>query len=298
MPLLEFRTLIQNLFLSTVRIESDTSEGQSVGTGFLFAYESESWPEGQAAFFLVTNKHVVEDAAGGWFYFLGSSGPGTPALGHSVQVGAPSYKDAWHSHPNPEIDIAILYLNDVLREEAGPDGRTLGEITTAAPIRSMHVPNTRRIEELDAIEDIIFIGYPDGLYDEINLTPIARKGITATPPQLDYGGDPVFLIDATVFPGSSGSPVFAAPNTIRSNEDRDTMIVGSQMMLLGVLSEAFFTTESGKIESSDIPGSQEMSGEKSVKIKQMIDLGYVYKSTTVLETIADFEKKYVSGTGI
>jgi hypothetical protein len=64
----------------------------------------------------------------------------------------------------------------------------------------------------------------------------------------------------------------------------------SQMMLLGVLSEAFFTTEEGKIESGTIPTPQEMT----LKIEQMIDLGYVYKSSTVLETIKDFEAKYVN----
>jgi hypothetical protein len=35
-----------------------------------------------------------------------------------------------------------------------------------------------------------------------------RRGMTATPPQLDYCGRPTFLIDASVFGGSSGSPVF------------------------------------------------------------------------------------------
>lgn len=287
---MEFRALIQNLFLSTVRIESSTPEGRIVGTGFVYAHERVSLPEGGVAFFLVTNKHVVEDAEGGWFYFLGSGGPRTPALGHSVQVQAPSYADAWHGHPNLAIDIAVLYLNELLHYREEPDSPTLGEITSTAPVRSVHVPTPERIEELDAIEDIIFIGYPDGLYDELNLTPIARKGITATPLHLDYGGQPVFLIDATVFPGSSGSPVLAAPNTIRSNENRDIALVGSQMMLLGVLSSAFFTTEQGKIESGPIPTPQGMS----IEVEQMIDLGYVYKSSTVLETIEDFEEKYVN----
>ena len=63
---MEFRTLIQNLFLSTVRIESSTPEGRIVGTGFVYAHERVSLPEGGVAFFLVTNKHVVEDAEDGF----------------------------------------------------------------------------------------------------------------------------------------------------------------------------------------------------------------------------------------
>ncbi len=135
----------------------------------------------------------------------------------------------------------------------------------------------------------MFIGYPDGLYDELNLTPIARKGITATPLHLDYGGDPAFLIDATVFPGSSGSPVFAAPNAIRSNENRDLMLIASRMMLLGVLSSGFVTMEQGKIKPGPIPPPQGMA----IEVEQMIGLGYVYKSSTVLETVENYVEKYV-----
>ena len=283
---MKFQTLIQSLFLSTVRIEANLPEGEAaIGTGFLFAFES---PDRPVTFFLVTNRHVVEDAESGWFTFIRSGEGSTPALGHGVRVEMPSFEEAWHGHPNPELDIAVLSLSPMIHHRVEPNGPTVGEITSAAPVRSVHVPTPEHLETLDAIEDIIFIGYPDGLYDELNLTPIARKGITATPLQLNYGGEPVFLIDATVFPGSSGSPVFAAPNTLRANEDRSITVVGSQMMLLGVLSEVFFTTEEGKIESGPIAPASEMS----VSVEQAIDLGYVYKASTVLEAIEDYVERY------
>lgn len=304
---MRFQTLTQHLFLSTVRIESFTSKGKGVGTGFVFAYEeADRLPEGlDTIFFLVTNKHVVEKAKGGWFYFLGASGPGSPALGHSVQIQAPSYTEAWHGHPDPEIDVAVLSLNLMIHHKEKPDGPTIGEITSVAPIRSVHVPTPQQIEEnLDAIEEIVFIGYPDGRYDTVNLTPIARKGITATPLQLDYGGKPVFMIDASVFRGSSGSPVFAAPNTIRSNENRDVSIVGSQMMLLGILKGVFATTAEGKIELVPIEPDEETHDAEetdsppsapgvAIKVEQMIDLGYVFKASTILETIEDYIEQYL-----
>lgn len=125
---------MQQLFLSTVRIESYISEGMKVGTGFVFAHEPDYLPEGQAAFYLVTNKHIVEDSEGGWFYFIGSSGAGTPALGDDVEIEMPPrFEDAWHGHPNPEVDVAVLYLNDMLHHRVEPDGSTVGEITSAAP---------------------------------------------------------------------------------------------------------------------------------------------------------------------
>ena len=70
------------------------------------------------------------------------------------------------------------------------------------------LPKEEQIEYFAAIEDITFIGYPSGLYDSVNKLPIIRQGITATPIWNQFNGENVFLIDAGVFPGSSGSPVF------------------------------------------------------------------------------------------
>lgn len=58
---------------------------------------------------------------------------------------------------------------------------------------------------------VTFIGYPNGLYEFTSLLPIVRQGYAATAMHIDHGGKPTFLIDAFVFPGSSGSPVFLVP---------------------------------------------------------------------------------------
>ena len=87
-------------------------------------------------------------------------------------------------------------------------------------ITSDLVPDQSTIDELAAVEEITFIGYPSGLYDEHNVTPLVRRGITATPAWNDFQGEPTFLIDAGVFPGSSGSPVFCFEPRCLHNEDR------------------------------------------------------------------------------
>jgi len=58
-----------------------------------------------------------------------------------------------------------------------------------------------QLGELSAIEDIIMIGYPDGIWDSINNQPIIRRGITATQPKNNFNGKQEFLIDAACFPG-------------------------------------------------------------------------------------------------
>jgi len=50
--------------------------------------------------------------------------------------------------------------------------------------------------ELDSLEEVLFVGYPNGLYDSKHFTPVVRRGTTATPLQLDYRGEPAFLVDA------------------------------------------------------------------------------------------------------
>lgn len=57
-----------------------------------------------------------------------------------------------------------------------------------------------QLGELSAIEDIIMIGYPDGIWDSINNQPIIRRGITATQPKNNFNGKQEFLIDAACSP--------------------------------------------------------------------------------------------------
>lgn len=54
------------------------------------------------------------------------------------------------------------------------------------------VPKEEQIKYFAAIEDITFIGYPSGLYDNVNKLPIIRQGITATPIWNQFNGENVF----------------------------------------------------------------------------------------------------------
>jgi S1-C subfamily serine protease len=274
-------TLAENLLFSTVRIEASGSERDSIGTGFVFAYESELMGEGRAAFFMVTNKHVIRDASNGSFVFIKADDEGNnPVLGHGVKIPIMQFEDHWHGHPNDEVDVAVMYLNPI--NKAVEDA---GELTYVRPIAKNHITTQDVIDRLDAVEEILFIGYPDGLYDEANLTPIIRRGSTATPLQLDYGNEPAFLIDASVFPGSSGSPVFIANfATYMNRRTGEVFAGGSRTIFLGILSASFFIEEDGQIERRPIPMAKE---ELVVTTEQMIDLGYVYKASTITETIED-----------
>lgn len=62
--------------------------------------------------------------------------------------------------------------------------------------------------DLDVVEEIIMIGYLNGLWDEKNNFLIFRKGIIVIYLVIDYNGWIEFFIDAVCFEGLSGLFVF------------------------------------------------------------------------------------------
>lgn len=128
------------------------------------------------------------------------------------------------------------------------------------------------VSELDAIEDITFVGYPSGMFDTHNFLPIARRGTTATPISVDYQGKPTFLIDAAVFPGSSGSPVFLANRGMYQSRDGG-MVVGGRFACLGLVAAVHYRNLGGDVF--------ELDTKLGVNIQEPIGLGIVYKATTI-----------------
>jgi S1-C subfamily serine protease len=197
---MEVRTAAEQLLFTTVRIEVDVPGGTATGTAFIFTYD---WDDKQAHF-LVTNKHVVDDAERGRFFFTLMDEDHKPLIGQRYNCGFNNFRLAWHYHPDPNVDIAVMPMVPILTQIHDAGYRVFFKSVT-----DDLVPAQDQATDLDAVEDVMFIGYPDGIYDVKHLMPIVRRGITATPFEIDYNGEPKFLIDASVFPGSSGSPVFS-----------------------------------------------------------------------------------------
>lgn len=216
---------------------------------------------------------MVEGASRGRFFFARKTGE-EPAMGERVQIQWDKFEERWYKHPDPEIDIAAMPIVPTMKklEELGQD-IFFRHITDKMALR------TEWLEDLDALEEIMFVGYPSGIYDEVNLLPIIRKGVTATPLHVDYNGKPIFLIDASVFPGSSGSPVFIYnPSGFGTNK---SFTVGSRFIFLGVIAEVLIRQETGTLEFVSIP----IKIEPRIRTKETLDLGIVYKANTVIETV-------------
>jgi hypothetical protein len=115
------------------------------------------------------------------------------------------------------------------------------------------IASAEALASLDPIEDITMIGYPNGIWDEVNNLPIVRRGITATSASGKHQGKSEFLIDAACFPGSSGSPVFIYNNGSYGGFGGAGLVVGIRLMLIGVLYAGHLHTAVGEIKVVPIP---------------------------------------------
>lgn len=119
------------------------------------------------------------------------------------------------------------------------------------------------------------IGYPNGLSDQHNNLPIVRRGITATPPSLDFNGQRQFVVDCGCYPGSSGSPIFTY-QTVTTMDGGAAFSVGPpRISLIGVLFAGPRLTVAGDIVPREIPTSLSIE----VRSMTMMHLGYCIKST-------------------
>lgn len=268
---MEVKSLAENLLFVTVRIDTVDAHGNNgSGTGFLFTHKNKD----QEVMSIVTNKHVVDGAVKGGITFIKREGE-NPKLGDSYRISFDDFKSIWYGHPEKDIDISVTPLFPLLEFMKEKNVEVFFKTIT-----SEDIPTEQQISEIDALEEVVFVGYPNGIWDSKNFTPIIRKGITATPYALDFEGSKKFIIDASVFGGSSGSPLFLF-NTGIYTQKTGGAVAGSRFFFLGVVAAVFFKRSVNEIVSMPVP-----TNSKNVVVDQeMIDLGVVYKSPTVVEAI-------------
>ena len=173
----------------------------------------------------------------------------------------------WVGHPDPQVDVAAFFALESLQlPDEKPFIRTVD--------RSFF-PDAETEESLDAIEELTFIGYPNGWMDERNGTPIVRQAITATPLYQDFDGEPTFLLDGSVFGGSSGSPVFLYD---RSGVyfSKGTTVAGIRCFLVGIVA-------STKVRHEQLPIA--VATAPHTKMARELNLGVAYSWRSIEQTV-------------
>lgn len=258
------------LAYTTVRIECTIANGTSTGTGFFYNFCQNGNSFIPA---IVTNKHVINGALGGRFHLHLASGPNDPPVAH-VAFEFPEFERRWILHPDGDVDLCAMPIAPLVHEM-----RTQGKEPFYTPMTGDLLPTEFDLQDLSAIEEIVMIGYPNGIWDDVNNAPVFRRGITATHPNTDYCGKKEFMIDAACFPGSSGSPVLLY-NVGHYSDRQGSMIVGSnRIKLLGILYAGPQHTASGEIVIQNIP-----TGSRPMAISRIPNnLGLVIKASRLME---------------
>lgn len=244
----------EQIFFSTVRITvaEQSGTGSSIGTGFLCGATLKD-SKNSSAIFLVSNRHVYGDTSRSIAlnFHKRKTGESKPALGEIATLRDTQFNSIYEAHPDPSIDLACINVS-----------------TIAEPVHNIffkQIPpemiHSFSSDDLLPGTDVWFAGYPENRFDVAHNLPILRRGYIASIPTVDFNSKKQFVIDAQVFPGSSGSPVFAT--------------VKGKFELLGVVSETMIRNQQLQI----VPANT------AVGVQQLLGLGLVIKAPLVKELI-------------
>jgi len=250
------------LSTTTVRVVMTKPKGVSSGTGFFYSIgEDEHYIP-----CLITNRHVAKDAIDMQIAISASTADGD-RLNKPFTFVIRDIQAGILYHPDIDVDLCAVTLFPIIE-----DLRREGIELHTYFFNNKVIPDKKQLQELDALEEVIMVGYPKGLWDEVNNMPLFRRGITATSPKVDFNNKKEFLVDMACINGSSGSPVMYLNRRYRT--DVGYGISGHEMYLLGVLYAGPSYKVNLEVEGKEVQGAV---------IAIPINIGYVIKSERILE---------------
>jgi len=267
---------------STVLVSFSVEPGKtSAGTGFMMIKEIEP---GKGHIFLVTNAHAIPPEGSTRnisIRVMTKSGETVAVKFLDIPVlGADGkYLHNVRPHPKKGFDVVAMNITESVIKE---------NIQAAwIPYDLLATKDKLKAERITVGDEIFLLGYPDAIFDPRNVHPILREGVIASVPTEDYAFNDVlrkkyslpdridgFLIDANVFPGSSGSLVILKQQPTTIGPRGETVVSGAKKIpyVLGIVS--------GSIPIVDT----------ALGSVQRMGLGVVYSYDAIRETIALFYK--------
>lgn len=251
------------MLYSTVRIATSRGSGTGFFFHFIFQGNSLSVPV------IITNKHVVNyNPQEEVNFFLHAKNGETPD-GKKLNI---NFKTDWHFHQNQ--DLCFCFVAPLFNLIKATQQKDIFYI----PITEELIWDNAKLEELSAIEDVVMVGYPNGLWDQANNLPLFRKGITSSHPATDFNNKNIGVVDMACFHGSSGSPIFILNEHGYTDKKGNSYLGGKRLIFLGVLFEGPHVNAKGELIIENIPTQQKISSLTPL----MINLGYYIKASEIL----------------
>lgn len=245
-----------------ISVELPDNAGTSIGTGFFYkaSLKDES---NRSLTLLISNKHVFKDARGKLLIGLNrKKEDGSPAFGNVHTFQQNGFSNNYYPHPDEDVDLACINASAISHSDAF--------------YKNLHDEFLRDIQYEKVVpgRGVLFVGYPEGRFDVINNLPLIRNGAIASLPSIDFNGRGQIVIDAQVFQGSSGSPVFVEYD--------------GNYHLLGVITETMI--RHSKLQA--IPANLPQLG-----VQQILGLGIVIKQRHVKELIDYTVEEFITRSG-
>lgn len=142
------RTPEDQLLLSTVRIETDRGNA----TGFFFGVKG----KGDC---LITSRHAVQDASSGLLRLHNAFWRDECHAPPTFDIELDNFAEPWIKHPDDSIDLLALpsYIIDDAASQMGHSAHWM-------TVESIMIPSPTRLTELEAVEDVLMVGYLNGLW--------------------------------------------------------------------------------------------------------------------------------------
>lgn len=254
------QTIAEQLMFNTVRLQ--TLDGSS-GTGFFFKFiiDDMEYPT------IITNKHVVNNNPHETMVFLLHLSENGKVIQENFNV---TFNTEWFFHPNPDIDLCFCFINPLIQQIKQIHNKEVFYI----PIDESFIYDQEKLKELSALEPVVMVGYPSGLWDTLNNYPLFRTGVTSSHPAYNFNREGVSLVDMACFPGSSGSPIFIINENGYSDKKGNTYLGSTRVIFLGILFAGPTMNMDGEIIIEDAPTAQRPFSRSQL----MINLGYYIKS--------------------
>jgi hypothetical protein len=285
-PLQTFpQQLDTNLLNSTVLVRRQVDPShESRGSGFLIFREiAKNATAGTSTyqFILVTNKHVLPQEHSQYpqisirIAIRNANDIQTIDLPITILMPDGTFSDMVAMNPDSKVDVAAVNVTRPL-SAVRSDFITRATETHTAVTTDLLLPTKEfQAAAIGIGTQIYLLGYPDGITDPRNISPILRVGIISTEPEKEFSFDPQkseaynlpspipgFLIDANVFPGSSGSMVVRRTNIVPGFYPGGKW---SAPFILGIVADSIPIQDLGAV--------------------QRMGLGVVFNSDTILDTI-------------
>lgn len=184
-------------------------------------------------------------------------------------------------HPDSNVDLALLLVNGIFFDVY----RQIGRKVYFKSVSSEQIANFSS-DKYDAVEEVLMVGYPNGIWDNVNNRPVIRRGITATDPKSNYLGKSEFLIDCACIEGSSGSPIFSVHKGVSVDKFGNVSVGGGQTIeLLGIQYAIPIKNMYANIELVSSTVSKPVT-----HIQLPVNLGYIIKADRLKDFIPILKK--------